>query len=607
MTGSELAQNIPAVIRSCRESFVSRLQTTALLVLLLLPRTVCTADPDEAQTAAFRKLLDDEWQWKLQDDPEFASWLGDRRYGDRWQDLSLAAIRNRFEHHKTVLNQLDRIDPEKLSRTDRTSYELFRGEYQNTVEGHRFGWYHVPLNQRGGIQDANSLASAMSFDSVKDYENWIARLNSFPKYMNQTIALLQGGVDKRIVHHRKVMARVPGQIRRQIVDDPTKSLFYKPFRDMPDSIDEDEQLLLQVQAAKAIRNKVSPAYQKLLLFFEEVYLPACFEKAGFGQIPNGGEFYAFKARQFTTTDLTPDQIHDIGLAEVARIRAEMKQVIKEVGFEGTFDEFLEHLRSDPRYYYEDPNELMTEYQAICRRIDPLLPKMFGRLPKIPYRLEPIPEHLAPDTTTAYYRPPSADGARGGTYFVNLYRPDTRPKYEMEVLSVHEAVPGHHLQIAISQELEGLPEFRRYGGYTAFIEGWGLYSERLGYELGLYKDPYSRFGQLTYDMWRAVRLVVDTGIHHKGWTRDEAIHFFAINAAKSMHDIENEIDRYIAWPGQALAYKIGQLKILELRAKAEKQLGAKFNLSDFHDTVLGQGAVTLSVLERIVDEWIAEQK
>ncbi len=566
-----------------------------------------TQAADAEVTGRFEKLLADEWQWKLKDDPEFSSWLGDYRYADRWQDLSLAAIKTRVEHKREVLGRLGLIDPKKLSPKDRTSYELFQREYRNAVDGHKYGWYHVPLNQRGGIQDASSLAAAMAFDSVKDYENWIARLDRFPRSMNQTIALLQGGIERKIVHHRKVMTRVPAQIRRQIVNDPQTSLFYKPFLDMPDSISEDDRLRLQKQAKDAIKTKVSPAYQKLLLFFEEVYLPACFEKAGFWQIPSGREFYAFKTKQFTTTNMTPDEIHKIGLDEVARIRGEMQEVMKQVGFKGTFIEFLEHLRADQRYYYRDPNRLLAEYKAICRRIEPKLPKMFGRLPKTPYRLEPIPEHLAPDTTTAYYRRPSADGSRGGTYFVNLFRPETRPKYEMEVLSVHEAVPGHHLQIAISQELEGIPEFRRYGGYTAFIEGWGLYSERLGYELGLYKDPYSRFGQLTYDMWRAIRLVVDTGIHHKGWTRDEAIHFFAINAAKSMHDIENEIDRYIAWPGQALAYKIGQLKILELRKKAEKELGDKFNLSDFHDTVLGQGAVTLSVLERIIDEWIAEQK
>ena len=566
------------------------------------------AQPEKlsAEEVQFSRLLDDEWQWTLRTDPEFASWLGDRRYADRWQDVSLAAIEKRFIHRQTVLKKLAEINSSQLSATARTSYELIRDEYRNAVEGHRFGWYHVPLNQRGGIQDANSLASAMQFDSEKDYISWIARLNRFPIYMDQTLALLQGGVDQGIVHTRKVMQRVPAQIRRQIVKNAENSLFFKPFREMPDSVSLERQQQLKQRGLAAIQNHVIPSFQKMLEFFEDVYLPACFDKAGVWQIPAGREFYAFKARQFTTTDLTPRQIHDIGLQEVRRIRGEMQSVMKEVGFTGSFSEFLTHLRTDPQYYYSDPNRLLAEYKAICRRIDPKLPAMFGRLPRTPYHLEPIPDHLAPDTTTAYYRRPSADGARGGTYFVNLFRPETRPKYEMEVLSVHEAVPGHHLQIAISQELEGLPEFRRYGGYTAFIEGWGLYSERLGYELGLYQDPYSRFGQLTYDMWRAVRLVVDTGIHHLGWTRQQSIDFFAANAAKSMHDIENEIDRYISWPGQALAYKIGQLKILELRARAEQKLGPRFRLSDFHDTVLGQGAVTLSVLERIVDEWIAEQ-
>ena len=552
------------------------------------------------------RLLDEEWQWTLQEDPVFASWLGDRRYADRWQDVSLTAIEKRIVHRQKVLKKLAGIDPAQLSPTARTSYELIRDEYRSAVEGHLFGWFHVPLTQRGGIQDANSLASALQFDSEEDYITWIARLNRFPTYMNQTLALLQGGVERRIVHTRKVMQRVPGQIRRQIVENPENSLFFKPFREMPDAVSQNRQQQLKQLGLVAIRDKVVPSFRKMLTFFEEIYLPACFDKAGVWQIPRGREYYAFKARQFTTTDLTPQQIHDIGLKEVQRIRSEMKTVMKQVGFTGTFAEFLTHLRTDSRYYYSDPNRLLAEYKAICRRIDPKLPAMFGRLPRTPYHLEPIPDHLAPDTTTAYYRRPSADGARGGTYFVNLFRPETRPKFEMEVLSVHEAVPGHHLQIAISQELEGLPEFRRYGGYTAFIEGWGLYSERLGYELGLYQDPYSRFGQLTYDMWRAVRLVVDTGIHHLGWSRQQSIDFFAANAAKSMHDIENEIDRYISWPGQALAYKIGQLKILELRARAEQKLGAEFNLSDFHDTVLGQGAVTLSVLERIVDEWIAEQ-
>ena len=582
---------------------------TLVVVAVFTPGNARSADSDEtkAATKAFHELIDNEWQRTLRDDPEFASWLGDHRFDTRWQDLSFDAIQRRHEYRQSVLEHLAKIDSPLLSKLDRVSYELFRGQNQNAIEAFKFGWHLVPLTQRGGIQDTSSLASSLQFETVEDFEAWNTRLYSFPEYMDQTLALMQEGANRKIIHARVVMTRLPAQIRQQIVDDPTRSLFYKPYRDMPDSIPAEKQEELKADAQIFIKDRVVPAYERMLRFFEDVYLPACFEKVGVWQIPNGKEFYASRCRHFTTTDLTPQQIHDIGLREVNRIRGEMQEVMREVGFEGTFAEFLEHLRNDQKYYYKDPNELLAEYKAICRRIDPQLPKMFGRLPRRPYQLEAIPEHLAPDTTTAYYRPPSADGCRNGTYFVNLFRPETRPKYEMEVLSVHEAVPGHHLQIALAQELEGIPEFRRYGGYTAFIEGWGLYSERLGYELGLYKDPYSKFGQLTYDMWRAVRLVVDTGIHDQGWSRQKAIDFFAANAAKSIHDIENEIDRYIAWPGQALAYKIGQLRILELRKKAETELGEKFDLRDFHDTILGQGAVTLSVLDGIVEDWIAECK
>lgn len=309
---------------------------------------------------------------------------------------------------------------------------------------------------------------------------------------------------------------------------------------------------------------------------------------------------------YTTTDLTPREIHEIGLKEVARIRAEMEKIVKQVKFAGTFDEFLEHMRSDPKFYCDNQQQLMNEYQAVCKRIDPTLDQLFKRQPKIPYDLQAIPAHLAPDTTTAYYRQPSADGRRPGTYFVNLYRPEVRPRYEMMALSLHEAVPGHHFQIAFAMELEGLPPFRRYGGYTAFVEGWALYAESLGDELGLYDDPYSKFGQLTYEMWRAVRLVVDTGLHSLKWSRQEAIDFFAANTAKAIHDIENEIDRYIGWPGQALAYKMGELKIKELRRHAKAELGEKFDLREFHDVILRHGAVPLDVLEQLVNQWISEQ-
>ncbi len=555
-------------------------------------------------TDEFHQLLDDEWDRRLRENPTFASWLGDKRFNDRWQDVSLDAIGQRHERDQAVLEKLKQIDATKLNSQDRISFELFRREYQDSVDGFRFGWHLVPLNQRGGIQDENSLADAMSFSTVKDYEDWIARLRTFPAYMDQTIALLREGIRRKIVHAKIVMQRVPAQIERQIVDDPRQSLFYKPMKNVDPSISNADRNRLQEGTETAIAEHVVPSFRKLLAFINDEYLPACYDRVGVWQFPNGEAFYAQRCREFTTTDLTPQQIHEIGLAEVKRIRAQMGQIVRDVKFDGTFREFLADLRTNPKFYFENPNDLLVAYREVCMRINPQLVKLFRRLPRIPYGIEPIPEHLAPDTTTAYYRPPSADGLRAGTYFVNLYRPEVRPKYEIEVLSVHESVPGHHLQIALAQEIEGIPLFRRYGGYTAFIEGWGLYSESLGSELGLYQDPYSRFGQLTYEMWRAVRLVVDTGMHSLGWSRQQAIDFFAENTAKTMLDIENEVDRYIAWPGQALAYKIGELKIQELRRRAEAKLGDHFDIRKFHDTVLGNGAVTLDVLERIVDEWIA---
>lgn len=593
------------------------MKRSSFLLLSILPALlVAETSPGLAQpkvrssstvSEAFHDLLDDEWDRRLQQNPTFASWLGDRRFNDRWQDVSLTAIQGRHEQDRQALVRLKAIDASALTGQDRISYELFQREYENRVNGFRYGWYLVPLNQRGGIQDENSLADAMSFETVQDYEDWITRLQRFPTYMDQTIALMREGIRRKIVHAKIVMQRVPAQIKRQIVDDPERSLFYKPFRSMDAAIAEDERDRLKAAASTAIADQVVPAFRKLRKFIEEEYLPVCYDRVGVWQFPDGREFYAHRCREFTTTGLTAREIHEIGLAEVRRIRRQMDQVIQDAEFEGSFQEFLTDLRSNPKFYFDNPDDLLVAYREVCMRINPQLVKLFGRLPRIPYGIEPIPEHLAPDTTTAYYRPPSADGLRAGTYFVNLYRPEVRPKYEIEVLSVHEAVPGHHLQIALAQELEGIPLFRRYGGYTAFIEGWGLYSESLGSDLGLYQDPWSRFGQLTYEMWRAVRLVVDTGMHAFGWTRQQAIDFFAENTAKTMLDIENEVDRYIAWPGQALAYKIGELKIQELRRRAESQLGDQFDIRSFHDAVLGNGAVTLDLLERIIDEWIEHSR
>ena len=586
-------------------SRVSWLLTLIVLLQMIAGSRTQAADKTSAQ--ALYAIFESEWQRTLRDDPEFASYLGDHRYNDRWTDLSLEAIKRRHEHRRDVLKQLNKIDYESLSPHDKLNYTLFRKKYETAVEARQYRWYLVPLNQRNGIQDANSLSDALRFDTVKDYEDWIARLRAFPTYMDQTIALMREGIESNVVHSKVVMKRVPAQIARQIVDDPTRSLFFKPFRRIPDQINQADRDRLTREAQQAITNDVVPAFRRFQKFFNNEYLLACFAQVGAWQMPRGREFYASRARRYTTTDLTPKDIHEIGQREVRRIHGEMEKIIEQVKFKGSFKEFLEFLRSDPQFYYKDANELLEAYRAVSKKVDPQLVKLFRKLPRMPYGVEPIPMHIAPDTTTAYYRPPAADGSRAGTYFVNLYKPQVRPKYEIEALTLHESVPGHHLQISLAMELEDLPAFRRYTGYTAFVEGWGLYSESLGGELGLYKEPYSKFGQLTYEMWRAVRLVVDTGMHNFQWTRQQAIDFFADNTAKTMLDIENEIDRYIAWPGQALAYKIGELKITELRARAKRELGSKFDIRDFHDVVLSNGAVPLDVLETIVDEWIAKRK
>jgi len=565
------------------------------------PRVIAGAAED------FHQLLDDHWEWKLEANPLEATYLGDKRYNDRWPDLRPETLQNEQKQLQTFLDQLGRIDLNELQGEDAVSYQLFERQLRMEIEGFQYGWHFVPFNQRGGIQTANEIADQLSFKTVKDYEDWLTRLETFDTYMDQTIGLMQEGVDRGIVHAKVVMQRLPNQIRRQIVDDPRASLFWQAFRSFPNDFDEATRDRLEKRAETAITKAIVPAFRKLETFFNETYFPACFDEVGVRQIPNGQEFYAHRARLYTTTDLTPQEIHDIGLAEVARIRKEMEAIIREVEFEGSFGEFLEFLRTDEQFYYDDPNELFEAVQAVCKKIDPELIKLFGKLPRMPYGVRPIPESIAPDTTAAYYMEPAADGSRAGNYYFNLYKPDQRPIYTIEALSLHEAVPGHHLQIALAMELDNLPAFRRYGGYTAFVEGWGLYSESLGYDLGLYKDPYSRFGRLTYEMWRAIRLVVDTGMHSLGWSRQDAIDLFVKHTAKSRLDIENEVDRYISWPGQALAYKIGELKIQELRRKAEKKLGDHFDIRAFHDALLSHGAVTLDVLENLIDDWIAEQQ
>jgi uncharacterized protein (DUF885 family) len=557
-------------------------------------------------TEDFHALLDEAWEFYLAENPMVASRAGDRRYNTEWRDGSLDAIQRRHLQRRDFLRRVYAIDKTALSEADRLNYELFRRDLQQRVDAHQFNGYLMPFSQRGGVQNLDSQASYLRFETAGDFEDWLARLDKIDTVIDQTIEVANRGIEKGFVLPRVLMGRLPDQIAVQLVEEGADSPFYRTFETMPDAISAKDQERLRAAAIKTIEDTVVPAYRKLARYFDKTYLPATRESVGLSSLPNGSARYEFLARSFTTTLMTPDEIHRTGLEEVKRIRGEMQQIIDELEFDGNFQDFLIFLRTDPQFYYDNPDDLYEAYLATSKRIDPELVKLFGTLPRMPYGVKPIPDAIAPDTTTAYYSRPAADGSRAGIYWVNLYRPEVRPKYEIEVLSVHEAMPGHHLQLAIQQELGDMPDFRRYSGFTAFVEGWGLYSESLGYDLGLYKDPYSRFGALTYDMWRAVRLVVDTGIHYKGWTRQQAIDFFKDNAAKTEHDIVNEIDRYIVMPGQALAYKIGQLKILSLRASAEAALGDDFDVRDFHDALLGAGALPLDILQQRMDDWIAEQ-
>ena len=586
-------------------SFTSSLQLFLIALVAQLP----AARGAENKTAgkALNEFFEAEWNYEMEQSPARASSMGDRRWNDRWGDQSLEAIHKREAHTRDALERLKKFDRGQLPPADQVNYDLFKKDLENDIEGFKFRSYLMPVTQRGGIQTLDELGDRLRFENLKDFEDWIARLGALPVLMEQNIALMREGVRSRIIWPKIVLNRVPAQIDKQLVSKPDDSPFYKPFKKFPDAISAADRDRLSKAAQDAIASSVLPSYEKLKKYFVEEYLPAAFDEVGLWQMPQGAEYYAYLTKLHTTTDLTPQQIHEKGLSEVARIKGEMQAIMGKVGFAGTLPEFFTKLRTDPQFFYKTPEELLEAYRALAKQIDPNLVKVFKTLPRTPYGVTPIPDKIAPDTTTAYYSQPAADGSRAGLYFVNLYKPETRPKWEMMALSLHESVPGHHLQIALAQELGDVPKFRRFGGYTAYVEGWGLYAESLGQDMGMYDDPYSKFGQLTYEMWRAVRLVVDTGMHQMKWDRQRAIDYFMENAPKAENDIVNEIDRYISMPGQALAYKIGELKLKELRDRARQQLGDGFDIREFHDAVLLSGAVPLDLLEQNVDRWIATKK
>ena len=556
--------------------------------------------------ADFGALQKDYWEWLLREFPELSTWTGDNRYNDRFTDLSFEAIERRNAEVRSMLQQVRSIDPARFSRQDMLSHALLVWELSLTVSAQQFPPVML-LTQIWGPQLLfPQLVSVTPFRTTTDYDNYLERLSAFPLYLEQVTGLLRRGIELGWVQPRGPLAGVPDQITGQLVADIEQSALFAPLLKLPESIAEVESEKFRSKARALIAGEVFPAMERFHDFIVDMYLPAGDRQIGALALPDGEAYYEHCVREHTTTELGPLAIHHMGMKEVERIRAQMNSVIEQTGFKGSLHEFADFLRTDPRFYFTRAEDLVTAYRDVAKRADAELPMLFAELPRTPYGVRAFPDYEAPSQATAMYYPGASDGSRAGYFMVNTYRLDMRPKYEMEALTLHEAVPGHHLQIARAHELHHLPDFRRNGSYTAFIEGWALYAESLGASMGFYADLYSKFGQLIYEMWRACRLVVDTGLHCFGWTRQQAIDYMQANTAKTEQDIAVEIDRYIVMPGQALAYKIGELAIKGLRAQAESMLGPAFDIRTFHNAILDNGPLPLKLLEGQIEEWVKVQ-
>jgi len=580
--------------------FLTAAAATALL-------SIGAAFAGDSERDSLAQVIRDHWSWTLEQDPTFATTLGVRDFDDRLGDPSLAAFDAGIAAEREFLRRLDALDRSALSSAEALNRKLLALDLKNDIDGAAFGGKYMAITNRSGPHTfLTGLPDDLPFFTRADYESYVARLEAAPAYMDAMIARLKAGVDAGWTQPCEAMDGYEKTIRFHLVDDAADSTLMTPFAAKPATISGRDWKKLKSAAEKTVAARVIPSIAAFADFYEGTYKAACRKDIGASALPDGAAYYAHRARLFTTTDMTPGDIHALGLSEVARLRKEMAATIKATKFDGDFMAFQEFLRTDPRFYARSAEELMEKNSLVAKKIDGELPRLFTRLPRMPYTLKEIPADIAEGTTTAYYERPAGDGSRAGVYRVNTSKLSTRPLYEIEALTLHEAVPGHHFQIALAQELD-LPDFRKFGGFTAFVEGWGLYAESLGLDVGFYQDPYANFGRLSYEMWRACRLVVDTGMHAKGWTRQQAIDFMTDNTALSAHNIAAEVDRYIAWPGQALAYKVGQLKFSELRARAQRALGAEFDLRRFHDELLGDGALPLSLVEAKIDRWIAAER
>ena len=556
---------------------------------------------------ALNGIFQEYWEDRLKHDPEFASTIGDKRYNDQVSDYSVKAVNDWLAREQNYLLRLAAIDSAGFTDQEKTSQELLIRHFEMDQEAAEFKEWQMPVNQMGGIySDYPQLVAALSFTTVKDYDDWIARLHALPEAFAQVTEDMEIGIEDHRVPPKYLLEKTLDQVKQLANQKPEDSPLALPLKTFPVSIPNTEQQRIRTEMLDAIGKEVLPAYLRFARFLEVSYIPAGRAKPGVDALPDGARYYQFLIKRTTTTNLTAAQIHQIGLDEVAKDEAAMLAIAQKLGFQD-LKSFRASLKTNPKLHPDSAESLLAAYNGYLKPMRAKLPDLFGRLPKAPFEVVPVPDYLAKTSAPAYYQAGTPDGSRPGRLFIDTYDAKNRNLYAAESIAYHEGIPGHHLQISISQEQQGVPQFRKYGGYTAFVEGWGLYAEQLGKDVGFYQNPYSDYGRLEADVWRAMRLVVDTGVHSDGWTRQQMVDFFHEHSNVDEPSVQAEVDRYIAWPSQALAYKIGQLKILDLRARAQKELGAKFDIRAFHDQVIDSGALPLDVLERHIDAWIAAQK
>jgi uncharacterized protein (DUF885 family) len=578
----------------------------AVLTAQLTSSAAAPTTPED-RTKALHGIFHNYWEENLKRQPEFASTIGDKRYNDQLSDYSVKAINDWLAAEQDILMKLATIDPAGLSDQDRTSREMLIQRLTDDEEGADFKTWEMPVNQMGGIYATYpQLVAQLSFATVKDYDDWIARLHLIPKAFDQVTANMSIGIDDKRVPPKYLLEKTLGQVKQLANQKPEDSPLALPLKKFPASVSAAEQTRIKTETLDAITKEVLPAYNRFARLLEVTYIPAGRTDPGISSLADGAKYYQYLIHRTTTTNLTADQIHQIGLDEVKKDEAEMLAIAQKLGFKD-LKTFQASLKSNPKLKATSREQLLDAYRGYLGPMQAKLPQLFGHLPKAPFEVVPVPDFLEKTSAPAYYQGGTPDGSRPGRLFIDTYNPTDRDLYQVEEIAYHEGLPGHHLQISIAQEQQGVPDFRKFGGYSAFAEGWGLYAERLGKDIGLYQDPYSDYGRLQGDIWRAIRLVVDTGVHSKHWTRQQMVDYFHDHSAIDETSIQAEVDRYIAWPSQALAYKIGQLKILELRDRAKKELGAKFDLRAFHDQVIDSGSLPLDVLDERITAWIATQK